>query len=480
MELLEREDFLALLDEYARDAAGGNSRVVLIAGEAGVGKTALVEEFQRCRPDDRWLWGACDGSLTPQPLAPLRDVADQLGGELAKVCRGEDLPRGTVFRLLRDELTASDELTVLVFEDVHWADEASLDLIQFLSRRVRDCRVLILTTYRDDALGRDHPLRTLLGEVGSHRWARRLSVPPLSPDAVTVLAHEHGVDGRGVYELTGGNAFFVREALASSGDQLLTSVHDAVQARICRLSPAARDLADWVAVLGPSARVTDLQQVAATSSEVLDECLASGALVGSGDTLSFRHELARAAIEASLPDHRRRSMNVAVLDVLVRRGDVDDARLAHHAELAQDTSAVLSYAPPAAEHAAQLGAHREAAVQLERAMRWVDEAEPHLVASWRDRLADEYGLLDQWERSADLRARAVDCWRELGNRRRESEALRKLSHARWRLCDGEAHERLAAEALAVLDGEPECAELGWALNANASMLTPERPDESLA
>ena len=183
-------------------------------------------------------------------------MADQLGGELAELCRSEEPPRGTVFRLLRDELTASEGLTVLVFEDVHWADEASLDLIQFLSRRVRDCRLLILTTYRDDALVRDHPLRTLLGEVGTHRWARRLSLPPLSPDAVSTLAQAYGVDGGPVYELTGGNPFYVREALASSGDQLLTSVHDAVQARICRLSPQARELVDWVAVLGSSAKVT--------------------------------------------------------------------------------------------------------------------------------------------------------------------------------------------------------------------------------
>ncbi len=162
MELLERENFLALLDEYRRDAAGGDSRVVLIAGEAGVGKTTLVEECQCRTPDAKWLWGACDGSLTPQPLAPLLDIADQLGGELAKACRADDLPRSRLFRLLRDELTASDRLNVLVFEDVHWADEASLDLIQFLSRRVRNCSVLILATYRDDALGRDHPLRSLL------------------------------------------------------------------------------------------------------------------------------------------------------------------------------------------------------------------------------------------------------------------------------------------------------------------------------
>ena len=479
MELLEREDFLTLLDEYARDAEDGDSRVVLIAGEAGVGKTSLVDELQARTPDARWLWGTCDGSLTPQPLAPLLDIADQVGGELAEACRADELPRGRLFRLLRDQLNSVDTLTVLVFEDVHWADEASLDLIQFLSRRVRDCTVLILATYRDDALGRDHPLRTLLGEVGSHRWARRLSLPPLSPGAVKALASAQGVNGDDLFALTGGNPFYVRETLASSGEQLLTSVHDAVQARICRLSAPSRTLVDWVAVFGTAASAQNLHELTDTDLNVLDECVTSGALVSSGDVLRFRHELARAAIEASLPAHRRRAMNAAVLKVLADQGGIDDARLAHHAELAEDAEAVLTYAPRAASQAAHVGSHREAAAQLERTLRWADATDRASVADWRDLLADEYGLLDQWERSAQLREQAAACWNELGNRRRESQSLRKLAHAQWRLCNGAAHERLVAEALAVLDGEPSSPELGWAMNAKASLLSTDLPHEAI-
>ena len=478
MELLERGDFLALLDEYARDAAGGDSRVVLIAGEAGVGKTALVEELERRTPEARWLWGACDGALTPQPLAPLVDVADQLGGEIAEACRSDELPRGTLFRLLRDELNAVETLTILVFEDVHWADEASLDLIQFLSRRVRDCSVLILATYRDDALSREHPLRAVLGEVGSQRWARRMSVPPLSADAVAELADARGVDGPDLYRLTGGNPFYVQEALESSGDQLLTSVHDAVQARICRLSAPARALVDWVAVMGASASVPDLVRLTEVSPGVLDECITSGALVASTHTLRFRHEIARASIEASLPIHRRREMNAAVLGVLLDRDDVDDARLAHHAELAEDAAAVQTYAPLAGERAAQVGSHREAAAQYERALRVVQAAAPSLIAEWTDRLADAYGLLDQWPRSAQLREQAASQWEELDDRRRQSASLRKLANARWRLCDGDAQERLVAAALAVLDDQPSCPELGWALATKASWLSSEVPAET--
>ena len=175
-------------DEYRRDADGGDSRVVLIAGEAGVGKTTLVEEFQPRTTDARWLWGACDGSLTPQPLAPLLGYRRPARGRAGQGVsgRGPAQKHGS-FGCCATSSPPSDSLTVLVFEDVHWADEASLDLIQFLSRRVRELPVLILATYRDDALGRDHPLRPLLGEVGSHRWARRLSLPTLSSGAVSVL-----------------------------------------------------------------------------------------------------------------------------------------------------------------------------------------------------------------------------------------------------------------------------------------------------
>ncbi len=86
MELLERASFLQTLGEYAADARGGDGRLVLVSGESGMGKTALLEAFQRQTSRDRWLWGACDGLLTPRPLGPLFDIASQAGGELAALC----------------------------------------------------------------------------------------------------------------------------------------------------------------------------------------------------------------------------------------------------------------------------------------------------------------------------------------------------------------------------------------------------------
>ena len=139
MQLLERETPLASLAEYAREARRGDGRVVLVAGEAGVGKSALVERFQGDVPDARWSWGACDGLFTPRPLGPLFDLAAQLGGELLELSRAQ-AARDELFGALLRQRQRTGELNVVVIEDVHWADEATVDLLRFLGRRLRNVR----------------------------------------------------------------------------------------------------------------------------------------------------------------------------------------------------------------------------------------------------------------------------------------------------------------------------------------------------
>ena len=131
MELLQRQSSLSELARFAQEARHGAGRLVLVTGEAGVGKTTLVEQLQRDVPDARWSWGACDGLFTPRPLGPLFDIAGQLGGELL-TCAAPALPaKSCSVRCCAAERTGG-MLDVVVVEDVHWADEATVDLLRFL------------------------------------------------------------------------------------------------------------------------------------------------------------------------------------------------------------------------------------------------------------------------------------------------------------------------------------------------------------
>src|SRR5690348_1649664 len=189
--LLERDAPLALLTEYAAQAAAGEGRLVLLGGEAGVGKSALVERLRPELPEARWSWSMCDGLFTPRPLGPLFDLADQLGGGLLERCRaGTD--REELFRALLAEVAAPGAMDVLVVEDIHWAHEATLALLRYPSRRLRGTAALIIATYRDDGLAVADPLRVALGDLGSQRCTRRIGLMPLSPDAVRELASGSG------------------------------------------------------------------------------------------------------------------------------------------------------------------------------------------------------------------------------------------------------------------------------------------------
>ncbi|HET6758077.1 MAG TPA: ATP-binding protein, partial [Propionibacteriaceae bacterium] len=187
MRLIERESQLTALHQYADEAKGGQGRLVLISGEAGVGKSVLLEQFAEELDEARWLWSGCDGLFTPAALGPLLDIAGQLDGELLRLCRAE-ARRDQLYGALLRQLSDIPTLVVVVIEDVHWADEATLDLLSYLGRRIQHLPVLLLATYRDDALVSNDPLRLTLGGLASQRATRRLGLPTLSAAGVATLA----------------------------------------------------------------------------------------------------------------------------------------------------------------------------------------------------------------------------------------------------------------------------------------------------
>src|SRR5215831_7348718 len=426
MPLLERDTQLASLAAYAREAQQGDGRLVLIAGEAGVGKSALVEQLERGLPGASWHWGGCDGLFTPRPLGPLFDIASQLGGELLELCRA-DASREELFSALLRQVSAPGRLHVLVVEDAHWADEATIDMLRFLGRRIRDIPVLLLATYRNEGLTATDPLRIALGDLATQRPVRRLGLPPLSADAVAVLAGGSGLDPAALYRLTGGNPFYVSQAVAAGMNEVPASARDAVLARAARLGSDSRAVLDAAALIGTRVELALLEPVTGCPPPAIDELLASGLITGDGVALQFRHEIARLAVEGAVAAHRRTAIHARTLASLQALGCDDDARMAFHAEAAGDGQAALRHASAAARRAAALASPREAAAQFARALRFTNRADPATVADLYDGFAYQASLLDHWQEAADARERALALWREVGDRLHEGNTLRWLA-----------------------------------------------------
>lgn len=456
-ELLERDAQLASLDGFVAEAAAGRGRLVLVFGEAGAGKTSLLRRFSAEAPADI-LWGSCDPLSTPRPLGPLVEIAEDAGGDLE-----EAVARGAAPYEIVDALPSPSSIAtavVVVLEDLHWADEATLDVLRLLARKVETTRTMVVGTYRDDEVDRNHPLRIALGEIATRPAVERIAVTPLSQAAVAELAAPAGVDPAELYLKTAGNAFFVTEILATGDGAIPPTVVDAVLARTARLSPDARAVIDAVAI-SPGRTEPWLLDALVDDSTGLDHCVSAGALAYPRDGIQFRHELARLAVERSIAPRQRVLLHRRALTALRTppRGDADLARLAHHAEAAGDADAVLELAPAAGDRASAAGAHREAASLYERALRHADALESAARAELLRRFAEECYLTDRMDDAVQALEQAAELYRGLGDRLGEGDTLRRLSNILW--CPGrcaEAREQ-GLTAVAMLETQPPGPEL---------------------
>ncbi len=472
MELVERESALAELAGHARRAQAGEGGLVLVSGEAGVGKTALLERLARDLPGARWSWGACDGLFTPRPLGPLFDIATQLGGPLEELCRA-GAGRDELFGALLRQASEPGALDILVIEDVHWADEATIDLLRFLGRRLKTVPALLIASYRDDGLAADHRLRLALGDLAALRSTNRVRLDPLSAAGVLLLSAASGLDPAELFRLTGGNPFYITEVLQAGVSEVPAAARDAVLARAARLGAQSRELLDATALLGTRVEPALIEAVAPGSAALLDEILASGLLAEDGSRLRFRHEIARLTVEQAIPAHRRGPIHRRILGALGELGCADEARLAFHAEGAGDGPAVLRYATAAAQRAADLASHREAAAQYQRAVRFATDtttaAATATAAELYGALARETALVDQWAEAELAGARALELWRQLGDRRREGDTLTQLCRVRSRLCRGADAIAAAESAVEILRPLGASGELAKAYGVLAGM-----------
>jgi DNA-binding CsgD family transcriptional regulator/tetratricopeptide (TPR) repeat protein len=486
--LVERERELAALEAALAEVSAGHGRVMLVTAEAGGGKTALIDRFcADLAGSTRVLRGACDALFTPRPLGPIHDFAADVGPGLRDTLLGEAIPYEVAASLI-DELRRRKP-TVLVVEDIHWADEATLDVLRLVARRIAAERVLIVVSYRDEALDAGHPVRVMLGELATGRTFTRMPLVPLSPEAVAQIADSYDVEPSDLHRVTAGNPFFVTEVLASGSSAIPATVRDAVLARAARLSREARAVLDAVAIAPPHVELWLLDALADDHGDTLEECLSSGMLVQhAAGGISFRHELARLAIEESLEPRRRLTLHRAALVALSnpRLGPPDVARLAHHADASGDADAVLRYAPAAAERATAVGAHREAAAHYARVLRFGARLSAAERAGLLERRSRACYLTDDIDEAIAAVEEALELRRALAQRLEEGESLTWLSHILY--CPGRMAEstQAARQAVELLETLPPSSQLAsaylrtdWALAERALALAEEFGDAEL-
>jgi DNA-binding CsgD family transcriptional regulator/tetratricopeptide (TPR) repeat protein len=476
MELLERDDDLRRLAVALEEAMAGHARIALVSGEAGIGKTCFVDRFLATRaPGLRLRRGQSDSLVTPMPLGPLYDIARQVeGGLLAQLEGGA--PRATIFATLRDQLCNSASL--LVIEDIHWADEATLDFIRFLSRRITGVKLLLILTYRDDELGIRHPLRLLLGNLATSRAILRIELARLSIEAVCRLAAGRPFDSAALYRQTSGNPFFLAEVLSHAGCGLPRTVRDSVLARMAHLGLAGRQVLEAAAMIGSRMEENLLERMLDRDSTGLDECVRMGLLELSEQGIAFRHELVRDAVLAELDPRQRRDLSRRALAALRGEGRErgDPAQLAHFAAGAGDGPSVIEFGLAAARTARAAGAHRAAAAQYRLVLGFAKEQTPDERALLLEAYAEECSIVDELAEASRARQEAIELWRRTGERRKEGEILAALAWPLVRSGQNAAAEAASRRAIEVLESLPPTRELAAAyrIQAHLRMLDRDR------
>ena len=478
MHLLERDHDLERLAAALAEASAGQGRVALIGGEAGIGKTSFIEHFLAANDTPpRVLTGSCDALFTPSPLGTLYDIARTLGGRLLAQLES-DAPRAALFSTMLDLLRDPARPTLLVIEDIHWADEATLDLLKYLGRRIAQTQALVILSYRNDEINGRHPLRMLLGDLATSPAAIRIDLPRLSVDAVRTLIAGRSFDASILHQRTSGNPFFIAEILSYAGEGIPRTVSDSVLARIARLDPRERHILETAAIFGNRMDHAMLEAILGSDIEGLAACVRLGVLERTDKAVAFRHELVRDAILADLDPARRRDLNRLALKGLRSCGACRDdlALLAHFAEGAQDEDAVLEFGPAAARAAATVGAHRIAAAQYRRALAFAGDRAPAERAQLLESYAEQCAIIDDLAEAIRARREAIELWRQAGHRLKEGENLSGLAWPLVRSGQNAAAEEASRQAIEVLEALPPTRQLAAAcrMQAHLRMLDRDR------
>jgi DNA-binding CsgD family transcriptional regulator/tetratricopeptide (TPR) repeat protein len=475
VELLEREAALAMLGDARESAARGRGRLALVRGEPGIGKSSLVRRFARdVDGTGRVLFGSCDDLAIPRPLGPFRDLAGSVSPELDEALRAGAAPH-ELQALLLAELDQPPRPAVLVIEDVHWADDATLDSLAVLSRRVADLPALLVLTFRGGEAPPAHPLHVALGAVRGEDLVT-IELQPLSRDAVAALA---GDGAEALYTATGGNPFYVTELLAArDSEDPPASVANAVLGRMARLDPDSRRLVELVSVVPGRVATPVLDAVMPGWPAAAEEPERRQLLEVERGSVHFRHELARNVIRASLPAAARRRLHGEILDALLA-AEADPFDVVHHAEAAGAEDVVSEYALVAARRAATLESNREAFSHYRRAADFFDSLEPEARAEALEELAMAAYLVGRLDHAFEAIEQAIAIHAESRDRAAIGRCTRVLSRLHWFVGDGEPARAKALQAVAILEPLGESVELARAYSG-VSQLAMLEDDERRA
>jgi DNA-binding CsgD family transcriptional regulator/tetratricopeptide (TPR) repeat protein len=467
MELLERDADLAVLDGVLTSTLEGEGRLVVVLGEAGIGKSALVRRFAGVHRDRaRFLMTACDDLLAPQPLGPLHDLVRVLGSPVAELLGSGGVP-GRLFPTFAAELAGRLRPAVLVVEDLQWADGATLDWLAYLARRLTEIPVMLVLTCRDDERAALAELRRVLASAARNH-VERIQLAPLSSGAALTLVG----DARRTEEimrLSGGNALLLTE-LADSDGALPQTIRDAVLKRMDRLSDPAREVVEVAAVVPGRCEWGLLQSTTPVWSQASEEALASGLVTDETDGLVFRHEIVRHVVEAAMSEPRRRVLHGRVLAALEEASDTDPARLTHHARHAGLADRVLGYATTAGERAAAAGAHRQALEQYRAALVHADALPEVARAQLLSAFAQEARICNQVQDAIGALLSARELWVRTGQADRAAECLALIARLQWWAGRRKPAEEAVRQAIAELEPLGASATLSTAYGSLADIL----------
>jgi len=403
--LVEREEQLTSLQGVISGSAE-EGHVVLLSGEAGHGKTSLLNVFLDGL-DHRFtiLSAACEPVGIPAPFAPLYDLLDKLPTDLVTEIRfGAGRP--AIYAGVLDVL--KNDRVVLVVEDAHWADEATLGLVRYLGRRIGPTGSILIVTYRSEEVDLTPTLRLVIADLGPA--ALRIDLPALSLEGVSAMTRGLDLDPEQVHAATLGNPFLVDEVVRHPELRVPPTVQNAVLVNAAQLSEEAHELLYMVALSPDGIDLDSLISSGPDAGVYVDTALRRLLLATSGDRVACRHDLIRESLLQAMPPLLARTLHRHLLEDLEGRAadSVDTARLAYHAVGTGDAAKAVEYSLRAAEDARALGAHRQAAFHYSNALAFAEAMDSATLDRVLLEAAMEHCVINAFETAVDLAIRRID------------------------------------------------------------------------